>query len=241
MSFLFAVVVTFSVEAQNMPPEQRIEQRIERRLERLNQLIIRDRQHLSMTVYQQEELLKTINQAISTVRDEAPRPLPPVAEFEVAAIVENNLIFLRGSTHAQLFQQCSNASLPPGNVDEIILTANNQNVVSLFNRDSYWRDRAAICNVILQNVVFEYARPVGQILVYGSIEQLAFQFTGVNKAAILASCGEFLASSSPMNVDEMYVGIGNAPLERLYNRDGYWGNRAHQCLQIMKVVDSKIP
>ncbi|MFP5387133.1 MAG: hypothetical protein ACLGHN_13725, partial [Bacteriovoracia bacterium] len=70
----FVICLSLSAVAQTEP----VEVRIERRFDRLQDLVKIEKAHLYLTIEEQHQVLKNINQAIQLLRLEGPNPQPQV-------------------------------------------------------------------------------------------------------------------------------------------------------------------
>lgn len=154
----------------------------------------------------------------------------------VVALLENNLLVVRGRNMGDLLAQCTAevSSGRYGSVDDIIFTMNGGPYRKMYNSASYWRG-SEICNTILVNADFDYMR-APYITVGGNIENRPFSAEG-SRGEILETCFEQIGTQA---VDDIMLSVNNGRFITARNSTSYWRTKAEVCGQIATMIDSEI-
>lgn len=242
MILFFAATLSLSAIAQDRPTNL---ERIERRTEEINDLVMNERRHLNLSRHEQEVVLNQLNEVISTIRGSSmprpPRPVPypfPELMLEVTAVVENKLLSMSGRSKADIFNICMSQAQNK-NVDNITIVTNNSKVRNL-KTGGWWNGPGDICSVIMENIVTDSTIQSQLISAYGTFEDRSFNIRANSKADALSQCATAHGASKISYLDDISVGVGNAPIRKL-RTGGWWKNASEACHQVMMVIDSVIP
>jgi hypothetical protein len=168
-----------------------------------------------------------------------PNPYPnPRMDLDVSLIVENQLVVLHGYSNGDIFNQCMNANIPFGSVDEITMVTNNSRVRRL-TTSGWWSNRQDVCNVVMQNLDLTGNPGRTYIQAYGSFENRAFNLNASTKAEALSQCFDAYRATGLSQSDELTIGVANSQMRRI-TTSGWWNNTGMVCNEVMKAIDAVI-
>lgn len=235
--------LTFGAFAQNL------DFTIERQIERLGRA--QQRGAISQLSYgEKEEVSSLLQRALRTVRDEDGRPGPgaglvpdrrngrhgPRSGQMIVALIEEQVVLIRGHSPGDLLVNCAQAVRGINNVDDIFFTVNGGPYITRRNDPGYWRTSDEICMQMMNVLDNSYAE-AAYIEVSGTIEHRPVSLEG-SRGEILETCAELIPAQT--SVDDMHLSINRGQVTTAHKQTGYWTGAAQICGQMGRMIDAQV-
>ncbi len=240
-TFIF-VILGFQI--QTFAQREQILDRVYRKSEVVYSLI-NDKANL-LTTRELETTLDYLRSIERTLRstgnpDPGPGPRPPRPSLHsVRGNIETSDFNFEVEDLGDLYGQCSNfvrQIFGTNSVDDIKVSINFGEVVTLRNSSTYWKGDFQVCNQIIA-----VARNAGvrsnhrDRIVTGSIEDKSFHFSAVNVNDLSRQCEEFVSSQSLNSVDDIIVSVNFSEPRVLRNSSSYWKGPFEICQQVLQNI-----